>query len=164
MFTDGVTAMEIHNATAALPDEHELEHEVIHPRWWYAQHLRVAGASWKDIAEALGYQNADTAQIAVSKARRERSKAEMEDLIDLELERLDMLQVVQWGPAINGDRDAGRFILQVMAHRMKLLGLEKKPNEANTGTTNTAIFIGGDQSEYVKQLQAAREMVFNKEK
>jgi hypothetical protein len=147
-----------------LPDEFELEHEVQRPRWWYAQQLRMAGASWDEIAKALGYANAQSAQTAVQKAKRVRSKEEMEDIIDLELERLDMLQLVFWRQAAQGDIKAGQFVLNCMGLRMKLLGTEKRPNEAQVGTSNTAIFIGGDSNEYVKQLQQAREMVFNKQK
>lgn len=146
-----------------LPDEFELEHEVQRPRWWYAQQLKMAGASWDEIAKSLGYANAQSAQTAVQKAKRVRSKEEMEDIVDLELERLDMLQLTVWRQALAGDLKAVQTVLNIMTLRMKFLGTEKKPNEVSATSTNTAIFIGGDQNEYVKQLQAAREMVFNKQ-
>lgn len=147
-----------------LPDEHELEHEVIRPRWWYASQLRVAGASWDEVAKALGYESADTASNAVKVARRNRSKTEQQDILDLELERLDILQLAHWRMAIHGDQKAAALVLQIMNMRMKYLGLEKKPNEVSNVTQNAAFFIGGSTEDYVTQLQKAREMVFNKPK
>jgi hypothetical protein len=139
-----------------IPDPYELEHEVERPRWWYAQQLRIAGAAWDEIAQALGYKDGQSAQSTVSKAKRVRGKDELEDIVDLELERLDMLQMHMWPLARQGDTKAAGTILQIMNTRMKLLGTEKKANEV-TGTTNTAIFIGGSEAEYVAQLKQARE-------
>jgi hypothetical protein len=148
-----------------LPDEHELEHEIIRPRWWYAQQLRLAGASWDECAKALGYESGESTRNAVKSAKRRRSKEEMEDILDIELERLDTLQLAHWRMATVGqDAKAAALVLQIMNMRMKLLGLEKKPNEAQQVTTNAAFFIGGDSKNYVEQLQQAREMVFNKPK
>jgi hypothetical protein len=147
-----------------LPDEHELEHEIIKPRWWYAQQLKIAGATWDDIAKALGYESGESARTTVTKAKRVRSKEEMEDILDLELDRLDLLQLAQWRMAIHGDHKSAALVLQIMAMRAKYLGLEKKPNEGPQVTNNAAFFIGGSSEEYVEQLQKAREMVFNKVK
>lgn len=148
-----------------LPDEHELEHEIIRPRWWYAQQLRMAGASWDECAKALGYESGESTRNAVKSAKRKRSKEEMEDILDIELERLDTLQLAHWRMATVGqDAKAASLVLQIMNMRMKLLGLEKKPNEAQQVTTNAAFFIGGDSANYVDQLKQAREMVFNKQK
>ena len=145
-----------------LPDSHELEHEIHRPRWWYAQQLKIAGATWEEVAKALGYESSDSAFQSVKKARRKRSKAEMEDSLDLELDRLDTLQLAHWRQAIHGDHKSTQVVLGIMAMRMKYLGLEKKPDSAEQVTNNAAIFIGGSQQDYVEALQKAREMVFNK--
>lgn len=158
-----MTELEMHDPFV-VPDPYELDHEVQRPRWWYAAQLRIAGASWDEIAQALGYESGASANSAVRAGKRTRTKDELEDIVDLELERLDMLQLIAWKTAKDGDLKAMQFVLNVIAQRAKFLGTEKKPNEGATGTTNTAIFIGGDQSEYVKSLQQAREMVFNRNK
>lgn len=159
--TPHMSELDLHDPFV-LPDAFELEKELIRPRWWYAQQLRMAGASWEEVAKSIGYQNASTAQTAVVKGKRHRSKEEMEDIVDLELDRLDMLQLICWRQAQAGDLKAVHEILSIIQLRMKFLGTEKKPNEVTATSTNTAIFIGGDQEQYVKQLQAAREQVFNK--
>lgn len=145
-----------------IPDPYELEHEVRRPRWWYAQQMRVAGASWAEIADALGYSSEQSASTAVRSARRTRTKDEMEDIVDLELQRLDMLQLIMWRTAQQGDVRAVQSILQMMTLRMKLLGLEKKPNEVSGTTNNTAVFIGGDSADYTEALRKAREVGFKK--
>lgn len=142
-----------------LPDPYELEREANRPRWWYAQQMRMAGASWEEIACALGYSSKDSARMVVKQARRDRSgDAEtLEDIVDLELERLDMLQLICWRTAKDGDIKAIQTILAIMQLRMRLLGTEKKPDVHGSNTTNnTAIFIGGSEEEYKAALQRVR--------
>lgn len=143
-----------------IPDPYELENEVYRPRWWYAQQLRVAGATWREIADALGYSDQNSAQGAVKNARRDRSndRETLEDLVDLELERLDMLQLICWRSAQHGDMKAIQTVLAIMQLRMRLLGTEKKANGTDGNTTNnTAIFIAGGEADYVEALRRVRE-------
>jgi len=146
-----------------IPDEEELTHEYKKPRWWYAQQLHIAGASWEEIAKALGYESEQTCREIVRRARRKRSREEMEDILDLELDRLDRLQLSFWRQAIHGDVRAGNMVMQIMTMRAKYLGLEKK-TEATQVTNNAAFFIGGTEEDYVSSLKKAREMAFNKPK
>jgi len=142
-----------------LPEPFELEHEVRRPRWWYAHQMRIAGASWSQIAEALGYQTTEgVKQTVISKAEwgRQRSKEELLGFVDLELERLDMLQLIAWKTAKDGDKQSIDTILKIMATRMKLLGTESKSGDETT-VHNTAIFIGGNEEEYKASLAQARD-------
>lgn len=153
-----MTELAIHDPFQ-IPHPDELENEVYRPRWWYAQQMRIAGASWREIAEALGYKDQNSAQGAVKNARRDRSqdKETLEDIVDLELERLDMLQLICWRTAQQGDLKAVQTILAIMQLRMRFLGTEKKPNESSGTTNNTAIFIGGNEAEYTEALRRVRE-------
>lgn len=153
-----MTELAIHDPFQ-IPHPDEIENEVYRPRWWYAQQMRIAGASWREIAEALGYSDQNSAQGAVKNARRDRSKDKetLEDIVDLELERLDMLQLICWRTAHAGDLKAVQTILAIMQMRMRLLGTEKRPNSEQGTTNNTAIFIGGGETEYLEALKRVRE-------
>lgn len=142
-----------------LPDPYELEKEVNRPRWWYAQQLRMAGASWEEVAASLGYASADSCRLVVKNSRRNRSQdtETLEDMVDLELERLDMLQLICWRTAKDGDLKAIQTILAIMQLRMRMLGTEKKPDQGQNVSNNTAIFIGGTETEYVEALRRVRE-------
>lgn len=142
-----------------VPTHQQLEqYEDAKPRWWYAAQMRVAGAQWDEIAEALGYSDRKTAMQSVKNARRDRSNDEetLEDIVDLELQRLDMLQLIMWRQAQQGDTKAVQTILAIMNLRMKMLGTEKRPDSAEKTTNNTAIFIGGSSQEYIEALRTAR--------
>lgn len=143
-----------------LPDELELEHEIKRPRWWYAQQLRLAGASWTEIAEALGYSNAYTVQNSVKKAldAAGMTRQSAEELIALELERLDMLQLVVWRRARNGDLKSIDAILKIMSQRARYLGLENREYEDERPDSAT-IIIGGDSADYVAALKASQHRV-----
>lgn len=131
------------------------------PKWWYAQQLRMAGASWYQISQLLGYADEGHAQNDVHARKRVRNELEMGDWLDLELDRLDMLQLVCWRQAKDGDMGAINTVLKIMERRAKLLGLDKKP-ETETTHANTAIFIGGSEEEYLSALAKAREAVSRK--
>ena len=130
------------------------------PKWWYAAQLRIAGASWEEIARVLGYKSGHTAMQAANTRWRERkAKDALPDLVDLELERLDMLQLICMRTARHGDLNAVKMILAIMHMRMRLLGTEKKAESGQVTTNNTAIFIGGDEESYLTSLREARAMV-----
>lgn len=130
------------------------------PRVVLAYQLRVAGASYEDIADKLGYASADNCRSTVLNHIKSFYKAEdAEEIVALEMARLDALQLVAWKSAREGDTRAMQTILKIMERRAKYLGLDKAPETggSNNNTTNTAIFIGGDEKSYVEQLQKARQ-------
>ena len=79
-----------------------------------------------------------------------------EEIVELELMRLDKLQLLEWRKAQKGDGKAVQNILKIMERRASYLGLDKKPTETNVEQHNTAIFIGGTEEEYIQALQNAR--------
>ena len=54
----------------------------------------------------------------------EQTKEETDDLRQLEVERLDALNLAFWQEAMAGDVQAARLILRVVEQRSRLLGLE----------------------------------------
>ena len=99
------------------PEQFERENQVLE--------LRKSGATWAEIASVTGYANASGAQKAYSRVVTRVQRESLDELRDLELERLDRLQRSYWKAAvIDGDKKAAEFVLKVIAQRTKLLGLD----------------------------------------
>lgn len=121
--------------------------------------LRKAGASYELIANKLNYANAKSAEGSIRRVLATKYKPDdVEDVVMMELARLDALQLVAWRRAKEGDLNAIDRILKIMERRSQYLGLDKKePVHEGSTVHNTAIFIGGTEEEYVEQLKQARE-------
>jgi hypothetical protein len=121
--------------------------------------LRRAGASYQLISEKLGYASAKSAENSVRARLKGMYKPDdVEDVVEMELARLDALQLVAWRRAQEGDLAAINSILKIMERRSSYLGLDKK-EAVHEGPVlhNTAIFIGGTEEEYIQQLKQARD-------
>jgi hypothetical protein len=82
--------------------------------------LRISAASaYRDCAVSL-------ATITAEPAR---------DLLELELLRLDDLQMAIYGRALGGDLDAINACLKILDQRAKLLGLYRRTGEPSDGTS-----------------------------
>jgi len=86
--------------------------------------LRRAGATFADIADALGYANPSCAYKAVTTALAELPVADADALRQLEADRLDEMQVQVYRRALNGDPAAIDQVLRIMHRRARLLGLD----------------------------------------
>ncbi len=91
-----------------------------------AVNLRKAGATYQEIADELGYSGISSAEYAVKAALKKTMSEPAEELRQLELLRLDEMQAGVYAGAIAGDPDSINTILKIMAHRMRLTGLERK--------------------------------------
>lgn len=130
------------------------------PKAWYAWQMKIAGVSSEVIAERLGYKNAHTVDSTITRYRTEQvGKLSVQTLIDIEVDRLDLLALTFWRKAQTGDEKAASVVLACGKQKASLLGIEKKP-EGSGGTqiTQNAIFIGGTEQDFIKQLQQAREV------
>ena len=121
--------------------------------------LRKAGASYELIAEKLNYASAKSAESSIRRVLANKYQPDdVEDVVQIELARLDALQLIAWRRAKDGDLSAIDRILKIMERRAKYLGLDTtEPQNQGAVTHNTAIFIGGTEEEYIEQLQQARE-------
>jgi hypothetical protein len=85
--------------------------------------LRLAGAGYAEIARLL-HCSRTTAMYHVERALKDAWRDPVEQLLRLELGRLDRLQLGVWQKALAGDVEALDRVLKLMARRAKLLGLD----------------------------------------
>jgi len=100
--------------------------------------MRLAGATYDKIAYTLGYSGRGAAQKDVTRAletaRREMT-ARADELRDLEVMRLDRLQVGLWSRATGGDYRAVDTLLRLMDRRARLLGLDRPAEGSDAART-----------------------------
>lgn len=92
-----------------------------------ALELRKRGIPYRDIARALGWASASTAYEAVQKLLEKRVRENADELVEMELERLDHLYQTLLKTAMGGGRGAARaaeVAIKVLERRSKLLGLD----------------------------------------
>ena len=87
--------------------------------------LRMQGNTFEQIASEVGYSGPSGAWQAHQRIKSEWIFESIEEARQLELMRLDELQVAVWDRAINGDLPAAHCVLKIMDRRAKLLGLDK---------------------------------------
>lgn len=118
-----------------------------------AYQLRLAGTSWSEIAARLHYQNGSKARYSVELLIKKASDAADEDrkqeILELELDRLDALQNAVWGMALSGDIKAVEAVLKVMSHRARILSLGE---ETRGNQISTVIVSDSNYVEALKEL------------
>jgi hypothetical protein len=95
-----------------------------HDRIMKALQLRMAGSTYNDIAEALGYSSKTTAFHAVTNALRKAKQEPCEGVRALEIERLDAIFLPMYVKAKHGDYGAVDRCIRIMERRARLLGLD----------------------------------------
>jgi hypothetical protein len=115
--------------------------------------MKIAGADWQTIADALGYASRGAAHTDVTRALEANHKAEAEQvdtLRDVETQRLDRLQAAFWSKAVNErDPKAAEVILKCVAARAKLLGVEAPVKTEHSGQVTTYQVVGVDPKELI---------------
>ena len=86
--------------------------------------LRRGGLTLDEIAKRVGYANPGSVHKALERANARIIREDVDEIRNLEGERLDLLQAANWGNAMRGDVPAGALVLRVMERRAKLLGLD----------------------------------------
>lgn len=105
-----------------------------------ALELRLAGASWQQVADGAGYASKGAAHNAVKFELDQIPRDNAKHLLEQELERLDRLQMAHWSAARGGDTFATTSILKIMDMRAKLLGLhEAKEQDGNLEAIKAAL-------------------------
>jgi hypothetical protein len=90
-----------------------------------ALELRAGGARYDEIAREVGYANRGTAHKVISQALEAREAATVDFLRQMELARLDALQVSLWDDAMAGDLPSATAVLRIIDARCRLLGLHE---------------------------------------
>ena len=105
-----------------------------------ATRLRLAGATYQQIADKLGYHYKGTAYRAVMRCLKETKREPAEPLKTLELERMDRMLLGLWDKATHGDARAVDAVLRIMKRRAEMLGLDAPiKNEITVKDIDTAI-------------------------
>lgn len=94
-----------------------------------ALELRMEGMKFDDIATELGYNSKQAAFDAVSRELRAITREPAEEVLRLDLERLDRMWGVHYLNAQAGDAIALSACMRIMERRAKLLGLEVNKTE-----------------------------------
>lgn len=107
-----------------------------------ALQLRAEGRTFREIASEVGYNSVQAAHEAVKRALKELVREPAEDVLHLELERLDRMWGVHYLNAQAGDVQALGACIRLMERRAKLLGLDA-PEKSELGAH---VVIAGDDA------------------
>lgn len=89
-----------------------------------AMELKLNGESYRTIALKLDYRGPSGSHKAVAAYLRKTLQAPTDELMKIELARLDKLQLRLWPVALAGELGAVDRVLKIMERRAKLLGLD----------------------------------------
>lgn len=104
--------------------------------------LKVAGATYDDIARALGYADKTGARHAVMAGLKESlQQAGTEELREVERERLERLHLSRWKKAVDGDDAAYALVLQTARQRAALLGLNAPVTLKHVGDPDEPVVV-----------------------
>src|SRR3954469_8201535 len=110
-----------------------------------AVQLATEGRTYQEIADELGYANRGTVHHIVHDALARDRKDAVEDHQQLELARLDALQVALWDKAMAGDVEAAREVRAVIMARCRLLGFSGQSREPAAWTPRTVVLSAEDR-------------------
>lgn len=118
-----------------------------------AYQMRLSGTPWSEIATRLHYQNGSKArysvELLIKKAADTADEDRKQEVLELELDRLDALQNAVWGMALSGDIKAVEAVLKVMTHRARILSLGE---ETRGNQISTVIVSDSNYVEALKEL------------
>mgnify|MGYP001042940397 CR=1 FL=1 len=117
-----------------------------------ALELRAAGLTYRQIAVELGYSTPTLAYRAVQRAVQRLQREYTEQMLALELERLDALQRAVWDKAMSGDVGAVRAAVSIIGLRAKLVGLGQETVKVGIDENDP---LGQVLAEIAREAQAA---------
>lgn len=98
-----------------------------HERRYQALQMRIAGVSNAVIAQRLGYSSPQLVSKDITTALKKAAKQEgmaAEELLHLEINRLDRMMASVWPKVIKGEVNAVEAALKIVNKRASLLGLD----------------------------------------
>lgn len=107
-----------------------------------ALELRMQGKTFEAIARELGYAGKQGAYESVKRSIDAITREPAEELIKLDLERLDVLWQIQYLNAQSGDVQAMAACMKIMERRAKLLGLDAPAKVEATGRDGAPLMGG----------------------
>jgi hypothetical protein len=131
----------------------------IQDRAYQAYMDHMAGENWDEIAKKHGYASVMSVQVEVrqyvQRAAVMMDEAKREEVLALELSRLDALQNAVWDMALMGSTKHVDAVLKVMGQRAKLLGLELLAQGVDSAQSKTVVVMG-DTQEFIRSLSLVR--------
>ena len=108
--------------------------------------LTAGGHTYQQIADELGYANRGTVHRIVREALEAQQAENAQLLREVEVRRLDALQVSLWAAAMAGDIDAVNACLKIILARIKVLGLAEPDvgKRSRCQQTQTVILLEND--------------------
>ena len=106
-----------------------------------ALRLRKSGCGFSEIARLVGYHSRQAAHDAVRRAIREIIKEPVEDLVALDVERLDALWKSQFPAAQAGDPDAVGCCLKILEKRWRLLGMDSPRSQESAASPQQTVMV-----------------------
>lgn len=117
-----------------------------------ALELRKAGATYAQIAQSVGYNDASAAHKAVMKAFGEVIQEPVNELKTIQVERLNHMLVVLWPKVQQGDERAIGTALMVMNKIDALMGTEAA-QRVTVKNENNILVVDGDKDDYIAALK-----------
>lgn len=126
-----------------------------------AMALKLAGASYAQIAQQLGYHDASGARKAVQRGMKSALQETAGELRKIHYGRLEHMLMLLWPEVNQRDLPAMSQALAVMDRMERLFGLNAAEKiEVGTGT-NTVILADGDKDSYIRALEEAGKRVLD---
>lgn len=124
--------------------------------------LKLAGASYNQIAIQLGYHDASGARKAVQRGMKSALHENASELKKIHYGRLEHMLMLLWPEVNQRDLPAMSAALAVMDRMERLYGLNAAERlEVGVGN-NTVILADGDKESYIKALEEAGQRVSNR--
>lgn len=142
-----------------MPEQHAGQLERIAELRAKAFEMRKQGATYRQIAKALGIQVASAYEHVQAEllALRELMLKDAQDVLQLELERLDAILLTAFQQFRGGNVGAGFVLLKAMERRARLLGLDKPVKVAPTTPEGEQAYLHVDLKDLTPEQLAAIE-------
>lgn len=121
-----------------------------------AYQMRQRGSSWEQVCKTVGYSSVKVAQVELRRYLTDMAVRvdieNREEVLAMEMGRLDSLMEAVWDQAMTGDTKAVDSALKIISMRSKLLGLEALTQTAGNVTNNTVV-VTGNTEEFIHSLK-----------
>ena len=125
-----------------------------------AVELRMAGRTWKEIGDTLGYANHSGAVNAVRDALKKTLGVPSAEFRELTLERLTKILAVQWPDMLRGEVGAAKVCLQAIGDMRQLMGVDMPARIEHSGPEGSPIqheVVSLDLGDVTEALAALRD-------
>ena len=113
-----------------------------------ALELRLSGMTYRQIGESMGFTESRAWKIIMDElARLNKERSELaEDVVRLEVDRLDRFLLGVFPAAESGDEKAIDAAMKIMARRAKLCGLDAPTKIESTGDVTLSVILPANET------------------